>query len=260
MAQTNNDMYVNVNALVGIGNAQLNANDLVAAHNLGQIQIVTDSFGLRMFRYGKTGQSGGQGKGELCARIANVTGTVTAAAGEVNSTTQLADTTNWATNDSERGKICVITDDAGGAGAAPEGEVAAVVGNTASHQFFDPNFPLTTAPAASDTYANFATAHHDDAADGDLAVNVLGLLMADRTADYFGWLQFYGIHPGALFTTSAVTAGNPVVADAAAVGPHGCDTEQLWVGYAPIAVAADLASPFRSLVFIDVLHMSQPIA
>lgn len=258
MAQ-NLNLYLNVGNLLSVGQSALNSDDASAKYTPGAISIQVDAFGLRVFRYGRTQQSGGMSKGELSARLGDVTGTVTAAVGEVNDTLHLSDTTNF-TADNEIGKVCHITDNNDSAGAAPEGEVAVVVANTASIQTFDPNYPLSTAVAVSDTYRNYSVYHHDDSADGDLAINILGIVMADRSAAYYGWLQMYGLNPGALLTTSAVTAGNPLVADAAALGPHGCDTEQLWCGWSPGTIAADLASPFRSLVFIDVLHAAQPIA
>lgn len=253
------DLFLNLGHLVGIGAADLNADDLKQVQRPGSVSILFDAFGMRIFQYGQTQQSGGMSKGELSARLADVTGTVTAATGEVNDTTHLADTTNF-TADVEAGKICMITDDAGAAGAAPEGECSIVVANTVTQLTLDPNYPLSSAPGVGDTYANRSVYHHDDSADGDLAVNILGLVMADRTALGFGWLQMYGFNPGALYTTAAVTKGNPVVADAHAVGPHGSDTEHLWVGYAPNTIASDLASPFRSSVVLDVWHAAQPIA
>lgn len=257
------DLFLNVGSMVGTGmvdlNADLSLTEAKRGPRPGSISIINDAFGLRIFKYGRTAQSGGMAKGELTAKRNDNTGTVTATGSEVNDTTHLSDTSQW-TADAEVGQICHITDNNDVAGGPPEGEVAVVVANTASTQTFDANYALTVAPATSDTYRNISIWLHDDSADGDLAVNVLGVLMADRSAGNFGWVQMYGLNPGTLYTTSAVTAGNPVVADAAAVGPHACDTEQLWVGYSPGTIASDLASPFRSLCFLDLWHMAQPIA
>lgn len=258
MAQSLN-LFVNAQSLLGIGESALNADDLTAAQAPGRIAFVVDAFGFRVFRYSRTQQSGGQSKGELSARVADVTGTVTAATGELNDVTHLADTTNF-TADNEVGKLCVITDDNGGAGAAPEGEVTIVTANTTTQLTLDNSYPFSAAPAVSDTYTDMALNLHDDSADGDLAIDVTGLVMADRTADYWGWQQIYGMNPGAIYTTAAVTGRDPVVADAAALLDFGSDAESLWVGYCPVAVGADLVTPFRSLVFIDVWHQSQPVA
>ena len=87
----------------------------------------------------------------------------------------------------------------------------------------------------------------------------MGILMADRTADYYGWLQMYGINPGAIYTTASVGNGVEVIAAASAALKSGSSaTENLWVGHAPDAISADLVTPFRAPVFMDVFHMAQP--
>jgi hypothetical protein len=254
------DLLLHVGHLFSFAGSTLTADDLNPAVKPGTLSFVVDAFGRRVFMYGRTRQAGGQSKGELCARLADVTGTVTAAAGEVNSTSQLAATTVF-TAGVEEGKLCIITDDAGGAGAAPEGEVAVITDNTASQLTFDPGYRLTVAPAVSDTFRDYSVWAHDDSADGDLAINIMGIVMADRTAAYYGWTQIYGLNPGALYTTTAVTpAGEILVADAAALNDRGTDAAQLWVGYAPEALQADFVSPFRTLAFVNVFTVHQPAA
>lgn len=255
------DLHLGFSSLIPVAHANLSADDLKPEGFFpGAITMGADKLGgFKMFKYSRTQQSGGQSKGELASRVANTgTITVTAATGEVNSTTRLNDTSKFTANN-EVGKLCVILDDAGAAGAAPEGEVALVVGNTVTTLIFDADYPLSAAPAVGDTAETLAFNLHDDSADGDLAINVAGLVMADRSAGYYGWLQFYGYNPGAIYTTAAVDQGDPVVADTAAMLDYGSDAEHLWVGHCPIAVDAGLASPFRSLAFMDLMHMSQPV-
>jgi len=250
------DLFLNLGSITGLGQTGLNADDASpTGFRPGAIAIMADAFGTRIFKYTRTQMSGGAGKGELQSKVGDVTGTVTAAAGELNDTTHLSDTSNWTAN-YESGKLCHITDDAGAAGAAPEGEVAVVTGNTISIQTFDAAYPLTVAPAVSDTYRNISLTWSEDAADGDKAVDVHGIVMADRTNLYYGWNQVYGFNPGTLYNTNIVTAGANIVADAACVGPWGSDAATLWIGYSPGGVAADLASPFRALAFIDVFSMA----
>jgi len=257
MAQSLN-LFANAQSLMSIGGSDLNADDLTPNQAPGRIAMIVDAFGFRIFKYQRTQQSGGMSKGELSTRVADVTGTVTATSPEVNDTTHLADTSNF-TADNEVGKLCVITDDNGGAGAAPEGEVTIVTANTITQLTMDNSYPFSAAPAISDTYTNLAMNLHDNSADGDLAIDVYGLVMADRSADRWGWVQVYGMNPGALYTTAAVTGRDPVVADAASLLDWGTDSESLWVGYCPVAVGADLVTPFRSLAFIDVWHQSQAV-
>lgn len=254
------DLFLNLGALFAVGQDDLNSSTLTGGgYANGGFSFMIDNFGIKVFRYGvfTTAIS----KGQNSKRLADVTGTVTAAAGETNSTVRLSDTGNWTVIDSEQGKLCHITDDVGGAGAAPEGEVALVQGNTLSTMRFDADYALTAAPAAGDTYRNYSVWQHDVGAAADLAINTFGPAMCDHVAGRFGWSQIYGYNPGTLYDTAAVTAGAAIVAAATgAVKTAGAGTEQLWIGHCPGTIAADLASPFRSLAFFDVLHASQPIA
>ena len=149
MAQSLN-LFANVQSLSGIGGSDLNADEAHGSTSQagGRIVFVSDAFGFRVFRFSRTQQSGGMSKGELSSRVADVTGTVTVVAGELNDATHLADTTNF-TADNEVGKLCVITDDNGGAGAAPEGEVTIITANTTTQLTMDPRYPFSAAPGSA---------------------------------------------------------------------------------------------------------------
>lgn len=253
------NLYLNLGALHSVGTGDLNADDVSPKGFMpGAISIMVDDFGFKMFRYGR--DSVAASKGGLVGRKAAVTGTVTAAAGETNTTTHVFDTANF-TAHAEQGAMFVVVDDAGAGGAAPEGEVSIIDDNTVDMLSLDRRYPITAACAAGDTYYDLSIWTGKASADGDFAINTFGIAMADRTALYYGWLQFYGRNPGTLYlAANAVTAGDPVVADAACVGPYGMDAEHLWVGHCPVTVAADLASPYKTLCWIDLLTLSQPQA
>ena len=74
----------------------------------------------------------------------------------------------------------------------------------------------------------------------------------------WGMWQCYGYCPDARYETNAVSAGDPVVAAAASLGPFGADGQELHVGWSPSGVAADLVSPFLGLAFIDVFSAIGP--
>jgi len=206
--------------------------------SLGELAFGHDSFGgLRIFRAVRILQASGMTQGELADRVADVTGTVTAAAGETNDTTHLADTTNFTANN-EEGKICQIN--VAGA-AAPEGECAAIVDNSASQLTFDPQYPLSTAPATGDTYSDWGVAHADDAASGTDQINVMGIVMSDPSATGdIAWLQIYGFHPAATVDADgpAITAGLAGVAGAAAILPRNAETSEDFIGYFPMATSS----------------------
>ena len=215
MAQTL-DLFLNLGALFSVGQADLRADDSTPkGYAPGAISWMIDAFGPKIFRYGKSVASGE--KGELMSKPADETGTVTAAAGEVNDTTHFADTTNWASANLAQGKIFHVTDNNDVAGGPPEGEVSVIASYGVSQATLDSRYPLSLAPAVSDTWRGLSVFHTEDAADGDLAVIVYGICMATRTAGHFGWYQNYGMNPGALYETNAVTAGAPIVAMAACV-------------------------------------------
>jgi len=250
MAQDLN-LYLGVSNINPVATDELQVDSEFANHRPGTMSMMMSAFGPVMYKYTRD-QQGGMSKGELASQVTIVTGTVTAAAGETNDTTHLADTTAFTAVD-EEGKICHITDNNDSAGAAPEAEVAIIIKNTVTQLTFDSGYPLSTAPAVSDTFANISLFHMEDSANGDVANAILGVVMADRTTDFYGWVQFYGMNPGALYDTAAVTALDPVVATTAAVNTFGTDHPFLWVGHAPNTIEGGLAAPFRSLLYVDLL-------
>jgi len=259
MAQPGN-LFLGVSNINPVAMDELNGDDEFALHRPGTMSMMASDFGPVMYKYTKDQQSGGMAKGQLARRVDIVTGTVTNASGETNDTLHLADTSNFTAAGDEEGKICHITDNNDTAGTAPEAESAIIEKSTVTQLTFKASYPLSVAVAVSDTYANISIFNSEDAANGDFCYEVLGIMMEDRTAGRYGWVQFYGNCPGALYITTAVTALNPVVADAAAIGLHGCDTQELWVGSCPNTVEAGLAAPFSSLVNLDLLTTVHAIA
>jgi len=256
MAQDLN-LFLGLTHINPVAQGELGADSEFAEHRPGTMSMMMSAFGPVMYKYTRD-QQGSMLKGQLASQVTIVTGTVTNAAGEINDTLHAADTTNLTAVD-EEGKIFHVTDNNDSAGAAPEGEVAIIIKNTTTQMTFDPGYPLSTAPAVSDTYANISTFHMEDSANGDFGYYVLGVVMADRTTDYYGWVQFYGHCPGALYDTGGVTALAPAVATTAAVNAHGSDLPALWVGYAPNTIEAGLADPFRSLLNLDLLTTIEAI-
>lgn len=139
------------------------------------------------------------------------------------------------------GAHVVVHDDAGGAGAAPEGESTIVASHDAATLTFDTGLPLSAALALNDDITVLSL-HVVDSADGDFAQFVAGVVMAAPGDGEWGWFQLAGVHPRVIHTAAAVAAGEPVVADAAKVGAFGTDAATLWVGYQVATHAADVVS------------------
>ena len=93
---------------------------------IGWVAPTNDGIGWRGFRLIQILEAGGMSARELVARVADVTGTVTAGAGEINSTTQLSDTNAFTQTPTLVGDVCILTNDNAVVGGAPEGEFAII--------------------------------------------------------------------------------------------------------------------------------------
>src|SRR3990167_301436 len=260
MALATRDALLNVGMLHG-----RSVSDLLNAYNygtqdqpdLGDMVFATDNFGLRIFRATRIMQSGGMTQGELACRATLVTGTVTAAAGELNDVTHLADTTNFTANN-EEGKVCQIN--VAGA-AAPEGENAMIVDNTGNQLTLDSGYPLSAAPAAADTYSDWGIHHGIDATYGINQINVMGLVMSDPdTTGDVAWLQIYGYHPGAIVDAAnspAITADLAGVAGAGGIRAVEAQTSEDFIGFFPMATST---TPTVAGFFIDLWYRQGSLA
>lgn len=240
MALATRDAFLNFGMLHGRAVADIFAKYAFTSSDkpaLGDLVFAKDAFGLRIFRAIRIMQSAGMTQGELADRVADVTGTVTAATGELNDTTHFADTTNWTVNN-EEGKVAQIN--VAGA-AAPEGQCAMITDNTVSQVTLDSQYPLSAAPESGDTYSDWGIHHADDAASGTDQINVQGIVMSDPdTTGDIAWLQIYGFHPAVTVDASgpAITANLAGVAGAAAVLPRNAETSEDFIGYFPMATSS----------------------
>lgn len=199
----------------------------------GEIGWQRDGFSsLRLFTFRKNESTATIAKGDLMSRKLLVITNVDSGA-----TTSVTDSTTFGTDglyakQGGMGALLYVHDDAGAAGAAPEGEVTLItsVNSTGATATFETDLPLSAALAVNDD-VTVLSPHVIDAADGDYNYVVCGVAMAAAADEEWSWYQFQGLHPAVLHKNSGVTAGDPVVADVAQVGPYGSDVANLWVGY-----------------------------
>lgn len=105
-----------------------------------------------------------------------------------------------------------VDDDAGGAGAAPEGEISKIKSNTASQVTLVD--ALTAAVTTSDTILVFRPWYVVDSADADTRPEWAGIAMsAAKDKEYF-WVQYAGFNLDAL-----VVASGTAIANGAALKP-----------------------------------------
>ena len=242
-----NDVLFNIAGILPVGHNDVTLNDpaLRPRTDEGQIGWQRDGFSaLRLYTYRKNVKGSAVAKGDLVSRKleieTNQTGTATTSV-----------TGSFTANDLD-GAVVIVHDDAGGAGGAPEGEASVVSSNTATVATLETDLPLSVALAANDD-VTFLSPKIIASADGDYHFVVCGVAMSAAADDEWGWYQFHGVHPRVQHkTTDAVTAGNPVVSDVSAVGAHGSDVANLWVGY-QIATHGGDALQIKSPVMLALL-------
>ncbi len=192
-------------------------------------------FGLRGFQYVRFDQSGGATAGQLQSYIA------VKAINNITAGTTTSITTSGLTADIYVDGLLVCLDDAGGAGAAPEGESGIVVANTATLVTIATADAFSVAPAVNDDFVIYLPWAVDDSADGDAAHMVAGVVMGAPDQYDYGWVQFFGVHPGvdAVAAGTALVINESVVADAAVVNDGAADAAELRIGALKCALTSD---------------------
>ena len=236
MPDTTTDLVLKIGSITGLGQG-INTDDPDTGTTArpGTLRILVDAYGYRILQYVKNTTASAAALGELLSKVAN-TAVSNITAGSVRQAT-----TTGLTANAHDGRLCYVTDNDDSAGAAPEGETSVVKNNSTTIIDMEFDMPFSVALAANDDLTLISNWQGADAADGDLAVNVLGVVLGNQGIStlQFGWVQKEGYCPGVDALSGAITAGDPVVADAAQVGAFGSDGQELWVGVALGAMAAD---------------------
>lgn len=250
------DLFLHLGNMLPVGSEDLNADHLNPKMKVGSLSFMIDDFGFRVFEYCRNMSGSAVAQGELQKRIADA-----ATTNITSGTTTSATKSGWTAGDYV-GRILYVDDNDDSAGAAPEGECSPIVANSATVITVDPLRPFSVALAANDDIRVVSWNHLDDAADGDLASKVKGVAVGKNgvTSKYYGFWQRYGFCPDVIHkASSAVTSLNPVVADAASVGPHGSDAVDLHVGTQVGTHANDVVSN-KSPVDLLLFGFVRPIA
>jgi hypothetical protein len=150
-------------------------------------------------------------------------------------------TTTGLTADIYKGALLRCTDDAGAAGAAPEGEIALITDNTTAVITIDSNDAFSVAPAVNDDFHILVPFAVIAAASGDTNAKVAGVAMTSHAQYNYGWVQFQGLHPSVVCVAAgtAVTAEKAVIASTACVTVGSSSAVELRVGYTPTGISSD---------------------
>jgi len=237
MPDATTDLVLKIGSITSLGMASINTDDPDTATRArpGTLAILVDAYGYRIIQYVKNVSDSAYALGELVTKVAN-TSVANITAGSVRQAT----TSGLTANDHD-GRLCYVLDNDDAAGAAPEGETSVVKNNSATIIDLEQDMPFSVALAANDDLTLISNWQSTDSADGNLAVNVLGVVLGNQgiADNQFGWVQKEGYCPGVDALSGAITAGDPVVADAAQVGAFGSDGQELWVGVALATMSAD---------------------
>lgn len=241
--------YLHVGNLIPTIGSSLEADDATPGYRKGGITVVTSDAGTAIYQYNRNQSGSAQTQGELAKKVVDVT------VSNITSGTTTGFTKSASlTADIHVGRWLYVDDNDDSAGAAPETESAPIVSNTADVCVTDSDYPFSAALAANDDIRIFTSGWHViDAADGDLAKECVGVVVpsAGISSTNYGWYQIYGLNPKTKFkASSAVVTNEPVVADAACVGPYGSDAVQLWVGFAKGTHAADTVSTLGPVMLL----------
>jgi len=236
-------MTISTNAKLKLGglnqqswDTKLDTTSTTALEKLGAIrEDLTDEFGLRKFKYVRFDQASGATAGQVQSFKANLS------VANITSGTTTVITTTGLTADIYVGGYLVCIDDAGAAGAAPEGEIGLIVANTTTTITVATDDAFSVAPAVNDDFVVVYPWAVEDSAANDEVGQVAGVVMVDQDQYDYGWVQFYGIHPSvdivaagtALPTDESLIAGTALLTDGA-----GAENEML-IGYNMAAVASD---------------------
>lgn len=253
MALTTSAAVLGLGNLLSVGGDDLTKCTSAPKAKLGTLSIQVDHFGFtRIFRYCRLMLAGTPGL--VFDRVALVTGTTDSAG-----TTSLAiDATNFTASD-EIGKIFQVNV---ASGAAPEGETALIVSNTASNLYLDPNYPLSVAAASGITYSDWGVAHYDAGALASNNINCAGILMGTPVAKDYGWTQVYGFHPAVQVdpNSAAITAdaaGQMGATSFVVLLATGASQQQDYIGWFPMATST---TAVQAAFVIDVFGQAQPVS
>lgn len=219
-----------------VWNSKLDASDTTPKDERGAVRWTYDPvFGIRGFEYVRFDQSGGADKGQI------VTYRGLVAINNITSGTTTSITTSGLTADILAGGILRCLDDAGGAGAAPEGEQALIVSNSTTLVTIDSNDAFSAAPAANDDFTVEIPWAVIDSAAGDTSALVAGVAMADQDQYDYGWVQFAGLHPevNCVAAGTAVTAAKSLIADTNVVTNGSSSVVSLLIGYTKTGISSD---------------------
>jgi hypothetical protein len=215
---------------------ELDASDSTPKESPGSVRTVVDPvFGYRQFEYVQFSYAAAAG--EWVSKVG-----VVALASAASGTTTSVTTTGLTANAYQYG-LLRCKDDAGAAGAAPEGEIARIIENSTTVIYVNAADAFSVAPAVGDAFDIILPHRVEQMTSGDMAVDVRGVSMVTQTTDYWGWAQFYGLCPIAKVVAAGTVVTGPKGVIAGSTGlatVSSTSAESAMIGFLPTtSIATD---------------------
>ena len=202
--------------------------------------------GVCWFRWGCNRSGAEIGESKLARLTANQAVTADVA-GTVST---FADTGQFVEHE-EIGNVFYCLDDAGAAGAAPEGESGVIVKNTTGILYIQPN--MTAATAVGDTGVIVSVGKLDLLAAAIERRETFGVAMTAVPDNYWGWFLCYGWVKAYIKAATAITQGIGLIGDAAGrLTASSTSGQDIMLARAEVACSNDIVSDIIP-VFFDVL-------
>jgi hypothetical protein len=236
---SSSNIFLNLGHLSGLGMSDFNRDDATPYMRPGTIAWVVDAFGPRIVKYVKNVSGSAILKSELMSYASDGANVKTTTVTNITSGTTKSFVTSALTAHRHQGMISYVLDVNAVAGAAPEGESSIVADNTATVVTLEPDYAYSAALAVNDDIELISTYQVEDAADGDEAWTVAGVVMSANgiSDNNYGWIHVEGVCP--CQSAASAAEGDPIVADAAQVGPFGSDGHELWIGTSLVTLSTD---------------------
>jgi len=208
-------------------------------------------WGYRIFKLVKNMNGNAIAAGDLMSYCpAASVGTVTdGSKTSITSSSMTANDLEW--------QMVTVADDAGGAGAAPEGESALVTGNSSTQIELHPDYAFTAAVAASDSvYVVYINGVHDSASNdergfGHGSIGVAGVAYGAAADNEWFWILQRGWCTAK--NTDALVATYNLIAATALVDDAADGAQELEIGQIVVSQFAGTEASFAT-VFVDVFN------
>jgi hypothetical protein len=228
------DYLFNIGHLTSLGTSDVHSNTSTPVMDPGTLAFIKDGFGNKVLMYVSSTATIAQGG--LVSKVLNTS------AGTITAGTTTSVTTSGLTANVHVGRIFYVTDDAGAAGAAPEGEMSIIRSNSTTNISLEPELPLSAAIAVSDT-ATMISTYHGVTSAAVVATLVLGVLPGRDgvTANNYAWVVRQGIVK-ARSSAAAHVIDRAIIAGTGVVAPSSTSAVQLHIGGALAASSSDNAA------------------